>query len=311
MIINKKIGLIFILLLLITIKSLAKESVFIVYNVNNEIITNIDIEKESRYLNTLNNQLENLGKDKILEIAKESSLRERIKKIELSKYFNLNEENSSTSFYITNFYKKLKFNNEIEFENYLKKNQLSIDYIEEKIKIEILWNQLIYEKYKNQINLDIEKLKKELKINNNDINKKIYLLSEIMFERNTQDDFNEKIKNINESIKEIGFKNTANIYSISDSAKFGGDIGWIEERKLSKKFLENMKKLKIGEHTLPLQIGTSFLILKIENIKNEKKLIDKDQELKKKIQFETSRQLEQFSKNYYNKIKINTIVNEL
>ena len=310
MINKKKISLIIIVLLLTTIKSFTKESVFIVYNVNNEIITNIDIEKESRYLNALNNQLKNLDKNKVSEIAKESSLRERVKKIELSKYFNLDVKNSSTDFYIKNFYKKLKFDNQNEFENYLKKNKLTLNYIEKKINIEIHWNQLIYDKYKNQVNIDIEKLKNELK-NNNNISEKVYLLSEIIFEKNTQNNFNEKFKNIKESIKEIGFKNTANIYSISDSAKFGGDIGWIEERKLSQKFLKSIKNLKIGEYTIPIQVGSSFLILKIDNIKIEKKLIDDEQELKKKIQFETSRRLEQFSKNYYNMIKINTIVNEL
>ena len=310
MINKKKIILIIIVLVLTTIKSFTKESVFIVYNVNNEIITNIDIEKESRYLNALNNQLKNLDKNKVLEIAKESSLRERVKKIELSKYFNLDVKNSSTDFYIKNFYKKLKFNNQNEFEDYLKKNRLTLNYIEKKINIEIHWNQLIYDKYKNQVNIDIEKLKNELK-NNNNISEKVYLLSEIIFEKNTQNNFNEKFKNIKESIKEIGFKNTANIYSISDSAKFGGDIGWIEERKLSQKFLKSIKNLKIGEYTIPIQVGSSFLILKIDNIKIEKKLIDDEQELKKKIQFETSRKLEQFSKNYYNMIKINTIVNEL
>ena len=258
----------------------------------------------------MNNQLKNLDKNKVSEIAKESSLRERVKKIELSKYFNLDVKNSSTDFYIKNFYKKLKFDNQNEFENYLKKNKLTLNYIEKKINIEIHWNQLIYDKYKNQVNIDIEKLKNELK-NNNNISEKVYLLSEIIFEKNTQNNFNEKFKNIKESIKEIGFKNTANIYSISDSAKFGGDIGWIEERKLSQKFLKSIKNLKIGEYTIPIQVGSSFLILKIDNIKIEKKLIDDEQELKKKIQFETSRRLEQFSKNYYNMIKINTIVNEL
>ena len=311
--IKKKIRFIFIILLLglINFKSFSQEKVFIVYNVNNEIITNIDVEKESRYLIALNVQLKNLSKNKIIEISKESILRERIKKIELVKYFDLSEKNPGIENYIKNFYLKLKLNNQSDFQNYLKNYDLTLDYVEKKIQVEIAWNQLIYENYKNQINIDKKKLKNEIKKKENVNTEKVYLLSEIIFEKNNQENIEKRISNINQSIREIGFENTANIYSVSDSAKFGGSIGWVEEDKLSNKISKKITKLNIGEHTLPIQVGSSFLILKIEEIKYEKKLINKKEELNRKINSETSRQLDQFSKIYYNKIKINTNINEL
>jgi len=307
----KKYIFTFIFLAILSFQSLAEENISIAYKINNEIITNIDIKKESSYLIALNNQLKNLDKKKILGISKESAIREKIKKIELQKYITLNKENLNINKYIKNFYLKLGLSNEVEFREYLKNYNVTLNYVEKKMLIEVAWNQLIYEKYKNQINIDINKLKEQIKKNKNKNDKKVYLLSEIIFEKNNQDKFDEKIKNINESIKEIGFKNTANIYSISDSAKFGGDIGWIEEEKLSRKILNKLTKLKVGDSTLPFQIGGSFLVLKVEKIKYEKKIFDENQELKQKIQFETSRQLDQFSKIYYNKIKINTNINEL
>ena len=136
-------------------------------------------------------------------------------------------------------------------------------------------------------------------------------MSEIVFEIKNQDDLNQKTNNIEKSIKEIGFKNSANIYSISDSSKFGGEIGWIEEKQLSKKIFVKIDNLKIGEYSNPINAGGSFLILKINDIKYEKKITNIKQEIEKKIQFETNRQLEQFSKIYYNKVKINTHINEL
>ena len=139
----------------------------------------------------------------------------------------------------------------------------------------------------------------------------MYQLSEIVFEKDDQNNLNKKIKDINKSIENVGFRNTANIYSISDSAKFGGDIGWIEEIEFSTKILEQFKTLEIGQHTKAIQIGNSFLILKVEKIKNEKKEIDKKKELEIKIRLETTKQLNQFSKIYYNKVKINTNINEL
>jgi peptidyl-prolyl cis-trans isomerase SurA len=48
----------------------------------------------------------------------------------------------------------------------------------------------------------------------------------------------------------------------------------------------------------------------IDDIKFTKITIDKDLELKKLIDFEMNRQLNQFSKIYFNKSKINYIINE-
>jgi len=115
---------------------------------------------------------------------------------------------------------------------------------------------------------------------------------------------------INESIKEIGFKNTANIYSVSNTAKFGGEIGWVEEGRLSKKIKQELNKLYINENTLPFQTGGSFMILKIDNIKYEEKIVNEKIQLEKNIQFETDKQLDRFSKIYYNRLKINTAINE-
>ena len=44
----------------------------------------------------------------------------------------------------------------------------------------------------------------------------------------------EEIKN-KKSIDEVGFKNTAIIYSLSNTSSAGGNIGWIKSTQLSKK----------------------------------------------------------------------------
>ena len=310
MINKKKICFLLLLLLIINFKSFSQESAYIVYNINNDIITNIDIKKESRYLTALNNQLNNLSEEKILEISKESALREKVKKIEILKYFNLDKISPEINNYLKNFYIRLNLNNEIEFQEYLNSNNLTLDYVRKKIQIEMIWNQLIYEKYKDQVNIDIEKLKNEIKNNQNKKDQKIYQLSEIVFQKSQQDNLN-KIRDINESIKDIGFKNSANIYSISDSSKFGGAVGWIEEEKLSKKISSELKKLEVGQHTLPINTGNSFIILRIDEIKYEIRSIDEKQELERKISFERNRQLKKFSKIHYGKIKINSNINEL
>jgi peptidyl-prolyl cis-trans isomerase SurA len=287
------------LLLLINLKSNTTENFYIVYKVNNEIITNSDIEKEYRYLVSLNNQLKNLEKQKIIKLSKESALREKIKKIELKKYFDLKTMNIDIDNYLKNFYRNLNINNKKEFEEYLESNNISLNYVQKKIEIEILWNRLIYDQYISQINIDRNQLKEKVKKLISTKKQKKYSLSEILFDKENNSNFEKKLVNINQSISEIGFKNTANIYSISDSAKFGGKIGWIEEQKLSTKILEQLKALEVGQYTSPVQVGSSFLILKIEEIKYENVIINEDEELNKMIQFETSKQLDQFSKIFY------------
>ena len=308
---KKKLSIILILIsLLINFPLISGERAFIVFNVNDQIITNIDIKKESRYLITLNSQLEKLNQKKILDISKESALREKIKEIELLKYFDLKAKNPLTEKYIENFYLRLKLTNRIEFSSLLNSYGLSLEYVEKKINIELTWNQLIYEKYRNQVNIDVDKIKKKLNKNKSITKKKVYLLSEIIFEVDNKNNLDNKVRNINESIEEIGFKNTANIYSISNTSKFGGEIGWVEEQRLSKKVMQELKKMNISENTSPFQTGGSFMILKIDDIKYEEKIIDKEVQLQKIIQFETDKQLERFSKIFYNKLKINTSINE-
>ena len=306
-----KVKFILFLLLIISFKPSTAENFYIVYKVNNEIITNSDIEKEYRYLVSLNNQLKNLEKQKIIELSKESALREKIKKIELIKYFDLKTINIDIDNYLENFYRNLNIKNKKEFEEYLQSNNISLNYVQKKIEIEILWNQLIYDRYIGQINIDRNQLKEKVKKLISTKKQKKYSLSEILFDIENNSNFEKKLENINQSISEIGFKNTANIYSISDSSKFGGKIGWIEEQKLSTKILEQLKTLEVGQYTSPLQVGSSFLILKIEEIKYENAIINEDEELNKMIQFETSKQLDQFSKIFYEKIKINSFINEL
>ena len=115
---------------------------------------------------------------------------------------------------------------------------------------------------------------------------------------------------ISESINEIGFENTANLYSISDSAKVGGKIGWIRKDNLSAEVVEKLKNLKQNSNSPVIEIGNNYLILKINEIKETPVKIDKKKELEKMIMIETSKQLDKFSNIFYNKIKLNSKISE-
>ena len=300
--------LIISIILLIQNISYASTKIKIVNKINNEIITNFDIQKEYNYLIALNNELQKIPLSEGLNIAKDSLIREKIKTSELKKIYEL--ENFNRYDYLNNifqnFYKKLNISSEKEFENYLKSFDLSVEEVKEKIKLEILWNQLIGLKYKDQINIDEENLKKKISQNNLNFKKSIeYDLSEIVFQAKTQEELTAKINEIKSNIELIGFSSAANKYSISESAKFGGKIGKLLESQLSTKIRDELKKVEINQVSKPLNIGGSFLLLFVNDKKEIKLEQDKDKVLKNMIESERTRQFDQFSQVYFNKIKLN------
>jgi len=277
----------------------------IIHNIGNEIITNIDIKREFKYLVALNNSLKELSKEKILNISNESIIREKIKKIEILK--NFKEIKLDDNYYdvlLKNIYSRLNIRSINEFELYLKDYDLTINDIKTKITIDALWNELIIQKYKAQISINATEIRKEI-LKNSKVQSKEYQLSEIIFEVENKEEIEKKYKEVVKSINEIGFENTAATYSFSESAKIGGDIGWINENSLNDNIKININSLQIGEITKPIVLSNGILVLKLVNTKNSETTIDIENELKKAINYERNRQLNQYSKIYYNKIKKN------
>ena len=294
-----------VLFLCLTINNAKSIETKIVHKIQNEIITSIDIKKEFRYLMALNNNLKELEKEKILSISNESLIREKVKKIEILKNFKEIEINNEyLIFLLKNVYLKLNLKSLKEFELYLKDFDLTIEEVKRKITIDALWNELIIKKYASQVTINKEQIKKNLSKNKN-IRSKEYRLSEIIFEVENKEEIKERYEEIIKSIAEIGFENSASIYSFSESAKIGGDIGWINENSLNNKIKKKIYNLKIGEISKPIILSNGILMLKIINTKYSDNDIDLDAKFKNAINYERNRQLRQYSKIYYNKIKKN------
>ena len=306
----KKILLILFLLNTFQTQSFSQENIEIKIKINDQIITNYDLEKEKNYLMALNPNLKNLESKLQYKIAKDSIAKEIIKKNELKKYFELDKQNTMISQFIKNFYTNLGIDNESNFEKYLNNFGWTLDEVKQKIKIEVLWNQLIFDRFIKQVK--INEIELENKVNKKKLTdfRVLYDLSEIVFQIKKGGTLERTIQSINQSITEIGFSNTANLYSISDSSKIGGKIGWIDETNLSPEIYNSLKKIEIGENTPVINLNSKFIILKLNNIKNEKKIIDKEKELKNLIKSEQNRQLDNFSKIFFDKIKINTKIYE-
>jgi len=282
----------------------------IVMKINNEIITTYDIEQEKNYLLALNPNLREIDEIQLIKIAKKSITKEIIKKIEILKYRELKLENPQIDNVLNNLIQNLNFSNENEFENYLKTFSISLKDIKKKIEIENEWKNMIYSKYQNSVNINKEEL--ILKINkfNKDKFTFEYNLSEIIFTVKNNENYDDKLRKIENSINVNGFDNTANLFSISDSSKVGGRIGWVAKKNLSFQINNKLENLKTNEYSPPIKIGNNFLILKINKTRKQPKEIDKKAELNKMVFIETTKQLEKFSNVFYNKIKLNTKISE-
>ena len=307
---NKKKFFFLIIILFASFKISFAEKIIIKTTVNNEIITNYDIKKEGRYLRILNPQLSQVDDEKVFKLAKQSLVNEIIKRKEIAKNLKTDGDNPLIEEYFKNLYTRLNFENKQDFENSLKsQNNYSPKDIKKKLQTEIMWNELIYLRFSSQVKINKQDLLSKInKMSNKQ--RKEYLLSEIVFQKKKDENFETLKKKISESILEIGFNNTANIFSISESAKLGGKIGWINENNLSEVIQKNIKNKKENEITDVILIGNNYLIIKIEKVRLKQISIDKDEELEKMVKFERNNQLNKFSRIYFNKAKMNYTINE-
>ena len=295
----------FLILIFFQINLINATEVKIVAKINNEILTNIDIENEIKYLLILNTNLKNLNKKELYELSKNSVIRQILKKKEVVKYFKLENHYELGEKLLEKNYIALGFENKDNYSNFLNKEGFSVEILKEKLLIERLWNSLIYEKYKNKIKIDKKEIKNKVEnfFNNQ---KKVYEynLSEILFDLNT--DYSE----LTDFINSYGFEAAASKYSISDTSVNGGKIGWIKNNNLNEKLKKQILNLKSGQISKPIKIPNGNLLIKVNQKREIESQIDFESEINKQINFEQNRQLNSFSLNFYKKIKQNSIINE-
>ena len=306
--------ILFIYITLISItNSFASDSyIKIVLKIGDSLITSQDILKEKKILTILNPQLKALKDEQIDIIAKNSLKREKIKQNEIEKFYQVDYMSNQVDPFIKQIYSSLNFESIDEFENHLSKSKISYDDVKKKLIIEKSWNQLIFDKYKNSVKIDEDNFRKQYEENLIDNKKeKSFLLYEIVFSEKDKKQFEKKYNEILSSINNIGFKQTASIFSESNSSKEKGEIGWINSSQLSELILENIANLKKNEFSKPISTAGGTLILYIDDIKEiEVQRINKEAEISKMISLERDRQLNEFSLLHYKKLENNIYVKE-
>ena len=170
---NKIKHILFLIFLLIVTNNAYAVSIKIIAKVDNAIITNLDIKNEIEFLLFLNPKLKQLNESKISEIAKNSLIKEIIKKKELNKIYDFSKMENFLDSIEQRFLKNKKINTRSDFTKILKQKNLEYDSIRNKLNIEALWNQFIYTKYSKNIRINEEELRKNILIQLQNKKKKI------------------------------------------------------------------------------------------------------------------------------------------
>ena len=283
----------------------------IIFKINNEIITSFDLENEINYLSALNPNIKKVDISEKIQFSKKSLVQEKIKRIEIQKNFdNPNIPDQYLENLLKSIYTKIGIKNLDDFKKYLNSNNVNYNLVLSKIETEALWNELIYLKFYKKIKINENKLLNSVKEKSNNISKS-YLMSEILFEITQNEKLEQKYKEISETISKQGFENAALKYSISETAKIGGELNWINENSLNDKIKQSLNKLKKNQFTRPIIIPGGFLILKINDIKEVKLEKNFQKELEKLISETKNNQLNRFSIMYFNRIKEDIEINEI
>ena len=307
--IKKLILGIFTIILFINFET-AYSEIFIKAKVNNQIITNFDIKNERNYLLALNPNLKNLPNENLNRYAIDSAINEKVKKIEIEKKYQILENNNIIQKIIKDLYSEIGISNINEFKNYLKKYNIDLNIVKKKIAIEVAWNDYIVQKFNNSILVDEAKIRNKINELSKQNSVENLLLSEIIFTVNENENFDNKFNKIKESISKIGFEETAKVYSVSESKKNGGKIGWVYKSQLTNKISESIETVQIGEFTDPITVPGGFMLLKLNEKKNQLLEIDEEEQFKKAVNFEKNRQLTMYSTLQYKRIYNEAVINE-
>ena len=286
----------------------------IIFKINDKLITTFDVKQEERYLKILNPNLNKIDQNKLKTLATDSIVKEKIKEIELIKYFQIEKalDDANLKIIMKNLYQAVGYQNEKEFKDYLKTQNIKFLSVKRKLAIEMLWNNLIFQKFSNRVVINETEIKNNLdkEINSLRLTRDVFL-SEILIKNSKDLKLDILYSEILKSIENVGFAATANIYSSSDTAKIGGKIGWVKETSLSKIIQKNIINLKKGQISKPIKINENYIILEIDDVKINKKKIDKKKILSNKISYKKNQQLENFSLAYFGKEKQSIQINEL
>jgi len=289
-------------------KTEIKDSLFA--TIGNEAITRSDIINEIKVILILNGKtFKEEDRDRLQESAIKSLVKRTIKEIEIKKYDFL-EYNKK------DFYDRLEglasdVDMDVEtLKSICAANEIDFSIIVSQIESELLWNTLIYEKYKNRLLINQSEIEEQLQsIQVEKENEIEYLISEIIIKPVSQDKLESTINDLKEKIKTEGFEKIALNFSISESSKNSGDLGWINQNTIAKKIIPVISNTPVGNISEPIVLPQGILIFKIRDKKVTKKSMNLEEAKRQLVNDEKSKILQMYSLSHFDKVRREVSIN--
>jgi len=271
--------------------------------VGDRAITNSDLLNEMKIILILNNQSYSEDKrEQLQKSAVNSIVKRNIKQIEIDRYqfYEFNKEDFIIE--LTQLANNLNVDLET-LKNICASNELDFQIIEDQVKVELLWNSLIFQLYKTKITINPEEIEEQLKLMERQKKSHEYLISEILIRSVEENLIENEIENLKNNINLEGFENTARALSISESALNGGDLGWVNENSIAKEIKSIISNTPVGSLSKPVLLPEGILIFKIRN----KRIVDENISLEERkdqlVKSEKNKILNMHSLSHYDRLR--------
>ena len=289
------------------VEKVIKDSLFA--TVGNKAITQSDIINEIKIILILTGQsfTEDI-KEQLQSGAIQSIIKRNIKKIEIEKYnsltFNQPDVDKELKKLAGNIYMDLD-----TFKNTFIANGIPFSNVIDQIQIELLWNSLIFELYKDRLVISLDEISEQLKLIQNKKEIEEYLISEIIIKPVPKDKLESTIKEIKNKIKIEGFEKVAMNLSISETALKGGDLDWVSENAISEKFKSKIINTPVGNISEPILLPEGILFFKVRDKRKLKKFVNLEDAKNQLVNAEKTKILRMHSLSHYENLRKSITIN--
>ena len=282
------------------IEKTIKDGLFAV--VGDKAITKSDIVDEIKTILILNNMsYSDEKRDQLQKMAIKSTLKRKVKEIAISTHalqYNYDDVNNELNRLAS------KINVDVDtLKNIFTSNGMDFEMIKDQVKTELLWNSLIFYLYGDRVSINLDEIEEQLKLNQNKKEFNEYLISEIVLKPVEKEKLESKIEEIKNKIKTEGFENVAINLSISQTAEMGGDLGWLNENSISKKFRTKIINTSVGNISEPILLNEGILIFMVRDKRKVKNEINLEELKNQLVNTEKSKILNMYSMSHYDKLR--------
>jgi len=305
----KKIILLILIPFLFVKTTNAEISDSIFMSIGDKPITKSDIVNEIKIILILNNEsYTDDKKEQLHEVAVKSVVKRNIKLIEIERYnlLKYNEQDFQKELLrlASNLYVDVE-----TLKNICESNDLDFSIIEDQIKVELHWNTLIFELYKNSLQINPEQIEERLKLFQKKKKVEEYLISEIVIGKVPESEIELKVEEVKNKIKIDGFESAAKNLSISESSIKGGDLGWVNEDVISEKIKSKLANTPIGEISSPIILSEGILIFKVRDKREINTNLSLEELKDNLVAAEKTRILNMHSLSHYDKVRRSVSIN--